>query len=111
MWSKLDGPGLLLLNGFFPSTRFRATESGIDCRVFGVVDVVPSLMSIASWLAVSITAVRSAGMWHGAAAGQPADLTRAKAGHLCCEGCHGLGFFLAEVSSEPLVTDIMLKSR
>ena len=38
----------------FPLTRFRATESGIDCRVFGVVAVVAALVSVATWCAVSI---------------------------------------------------------
>ena len=34
-----------------PLTGFRATESGIDCRVFGVVAIVPMLMSVLLWLA------------------------------------------------------------
>ena len=38
----------------FPLTGFRATESGIDCCVFSVVAVVPSVMSIALWLAVIV---------------------------------------------------------
>ena len=50
-------------------------------------------------------------MWRGATASQPAVLSRAKAGHECHEGHHGLRFFLAEVSGEPLVADIMLKGR
>ena len=50
-------------------------------------------------------------MWHGAATSQPAVLAHAKATHDCRESCHGLGFFLAEVSGEPFIKDIMLKSR
>ena len=42
---------LLLLTGF------RANESGIDCRVFGVVAVVAALVSVATWSAVSIFGV------------------------------------------------------
>ena len=42
---------LLLLTGF------RATESGIDCRVFGVVAVVVALVSVVTWSAVSIFGV------------------------------------------------------
>ena len=38
----------------FPLTGFRATESGIGCRVFGVVAVVAALVSVATWSAVSI---------------------------------------------------------
>ena len=30
----------------FPLTGFRATESGIDCRIFGVIAVVAALMSV-----------------------------------------------------------------
>ena len=38
----------------FPLTGFRATESSIDCCVFGVIAVVAALVSIATWSAVSI---------------------------------------------------------
>ena len=62
-------------------TGFGSAESGIDRRVFGVVAVVPSLVSIAPWLAIIVTDVRSARMWHGAAASQPAILACAKADH------------------------------
>ena len=37
----------------FPLTGFRATESGIDCRVFSVVAVVAALVSVTTWSAVS----------------------------------------------------------
>ena len=35
-------------------TGFRATESGINCRVFGVVTVVAALVSVATWSAGAI---------------------------------------------------------
>ena len=38
----------------FPLTGFRATESGIDCRIFGVIAVVAALMSVTTWSAVII---------------------------------------------------------
>ena len=41
----------------FPLTGFRATESGIDCRVFGVVTVVAAFVSVATWLAVAISGI------------------------------------------------------
>ena len=50
-------------------------------------------------------------MWRSATASQPAILARAKAGHECREGCHGLRLFLAEMPGKPLVADIMLESR
>ena len=65
----------------FPLSGLRSAESGVNCRVFSAVTVVPSLMSVAPWLAISIAAIRSAGMWCGAAASQPAILTRTKTGH------------------------------
>ena len=64
-----------------PLTGLGSAESGVYCRVFSVVAVAPSLMSVASWLAVIVVHIRSAGMWSGAAASQPAVLARAKAGH------------------------------
>ena len=38
-------------------TGFRTTESGIDCRVFGVVAIVATLVSISSWLAFAVLGV------------------------------------------------------
>ena len=64
-----------------PLTRFGSAESGVYCHVFSVVAVVPSLMSVASWLAVIAADIQSVGMWRGAAASQLAILARAKAGH------------------------------
>ena len=43
-----------------PLTGLRATESGIDCHVLGVVTVVSTLVSIASGLAVAVSGFRSA---------------------------------------------------
>ena len=43
-----------------PLTSFRAAESGIDCRVFGVVSIVLTLVSVASGLAVAISGFKSA---------------------------------------------------
>ena len=37
-----------------PLTGFGFAESGADCHVFDVVVVVPSLVSVASWLAVIV---------------------------------------------------------
>ena len=37
-----------------PLTGFGSAESGIDCRVFDVVAIVPSLVSIAPWLAIIV---------------------------------------------------------
>ena len=39
---------------FFPLTEFCDIESGIDCRIFGVVAIVPTLMLVAPWLAVTV---------------------------------------------------------
>ena len=37
-----------------PLTGFGVAESGIDCRIFGIVAIVPMLMSIPPWLSVSV---------------------------------------------------------
>ena len=42
------------LEWLFPLTGFRATESGIDCRIFGVIAVVVALMSVTTWSAIII---------------------------------------------------------
>ena len=38
-----------------PLTGFGVAESGIDCRIFGIVAIVPTLMSITPWLSVTVT--------------------------------------------------------
>ena len=43
-----------------PLTGFRATESGIDCRVFGIVAVVAALVSVTTWSVIGIFSIRSA---------------------------------------------------
>ena len=100
------------LERLFPLTGFRATESSIDCCVFGVVSVVATLVSVATWLAVAVSGLRCARVACSVVAtGQPAILARAEAGYECCEGCHGLWLLLADMSGEPLVTDVMFKGR
>ena len=44
----------------FLLTGFRATESGVDCRVFGVITVISTLEFDTSGLAVAISGFRSA---------------------------------------------------
>ena len=96
----------------FPLTGFRATEPGIDCRVFGVIAIVAALVSVAMWLAVAVSGLRCATVaCCVVATGQPAILARAKTDHECCESCHGLWIFLTEMSGKPLVMDVMLKGR
>ena len=47
-------PRIASFERLFPLTGFRAIESGIDCRVFGVVTVFAALVSVATWSSVSI---------------------------------------------------------
>ena len=54
MRSRLDRTQIVSFEWLFPLTGHRATESGIDCRVFGVVAIVGTLVYSASWLAVAI---------------------------------------------------------
>ena len=48
---------IVIFEWLFPLTGHRATESGIDCRVFGVIAIVATLVSIASGLAVAISGI------------------------------------------------------
>ena len=95
---------LLLLTGL------GASESGVDCRVIGVVTIVSAFVPIGPEPAGAVL-----GLGGACLAGriftmsQPAVLTRAKAGHECCEGCHGFRLFLAEVAGEPFVMDAVFE--
>ena len=44
----------------FSLTGFRATESGIDYRIFGVVAIVAALVFVATWLVVAVSGLRCA---------------------------------------------------
>ena len=93
-----------------PLSGFRATESGIDCCVFGIFIVASTLVFVASWPTVSISGfggARVAGVV--ASTSYPTIFSRAKAGHECGERCHGLRHFLAEVLGDPLVMDAVFK--
>ena len=76
-----------------PLIGLGATESGVVCRVIGVVTIASAFVSAASELAVAIFDLGGARFaCRVFATGQPTILTRTKAGHECREGCHGLGF-------------------
>ena len=93
-----------------PLAGLGATESGVDCRVVGIVTVASTLVRVASGLAVAISGFKGARFACTIIAmGLPAIFARAKAGHKCREGCHGLRLFLAEVPGEPFVANAMLK--
>ena len=87
-----------------------ATESGVDYGVIGVVAIASAFVSIAPELAGAVLGLN--GFCLGGCVfttSQPTIFTRAKAGHECREGCHGLRFFLAEVSGEPFIADVVFK--
>ena len=42
----------------FPLTGLRASESGVDGRVFSVIAIIATLVSVASGLAVAISGIR-----------------------------------------------------
>ena len=70
-----------------------------------------ALVFVAPRFVVAILAFRCAGIARCiVATSQPAILAHAKAGHECCEGCHGLWLFLAEMSGKPFVTMLCLKA-
>ena len=89
-----------------PLTGFRATESGVDRRVFGIFIVALTLVFVVSWPAVAISGFGGARVVGTVASmSQPAVFSRAKVGHECGKGCHRHWIFLAEVSGKPFVTD------
>ena len=69
--------------------------------------IVLALVFVASWLAIAVPGFRGA----ITSTSKPAILSRAKAGHKCGKGYHGLQLFLAEVSGEPLISDAIFKGR
>ena len=96
----------------FSADWSRASESSIDCRIFGVTAVIAALWSITMLPTINVFGIRGIRIpWCVVAASQPAVLAHTKAGHECREGCHGLWLLLAEVSGEPLAADVMLKCR
>ena len=93
-----------------PLTGLGATESGVDCRVIGIVTIASTFVPVASELAVA-----AFGLGGACLAGriftmsQPAVLTRTKAGHEGREGGHRFRLFLAEVAGEPFIADAVFK--
>ena len=51
---------LVSFEWLLPLTGFRATESGVDLRVFGIFIVASTLLFVASWLAIAISGFRGA---------------------------------------------------
>ena len=98
--------------GLFPLAGLGTTESGVNCSVVSVIAIALAFVSIAMELAGAIF-----GLGGACLAGcvfttsQPTIFTRAKAGHECREGCHGLRLFLDAMAGEPFVTDAMFKGR
>ena len=101
----------ILFEWLFPLTGSRASESGTDCRIFGVIAVIAALWSVMMLPTINIFGIRGIRIPRCVVAtSQLAILARAKAGHECREGCHRFRFFLAKVPGEPLVVDVVLKS-
>ena len=91
-------------------TRLRARESGIDCRVLGVITVVSTLVLVASRLVFASFSFRGAGVACIVfSTGQPTILARTKVVRECHEGRHGFWLFLAEVASEPFVANAVFE--
>ena len=85
--------GLLSLAGL------GATESGVNCSVIGVIAIASAFVSVAPELASAVFGLGGA-CFIGCVctASQPTILSRAKVGHECSKGWHGLRLFLAKVA-------------
>ena len=69
----------------FPLTGFRASESGIDCRILSIVAVNAALLLVATLPATNVPGVRTTRvLGHVVATSKPAIFSRAKAGHEAC---------------------------
>ena len=94
----------------FPLTGFRASESGINCRILSIVAVNAALLLVATRPATTVPGVRiTRVLGHIVATSKPAIFSRAKAGHECRECCHRFRLFLSKVPGQPFVTDIVLE--
>ena len=94
----------------FPLTGFRASESGIDCRILTIIAVNAALLLVATRPATTVPGIRiTKVLGHIVATSKPAVFSRAKAGHECRECCHRFRLFLSKVPGKPLVTDIVLE--
>ena len=96
--------------GLLPLAGLGAAESSVDCGVIGVFAIASAFVYIApkfSGVVLGLGGACLAGCVF--ATSQLAVLTRAKAGHECCDGCHGFWLVLAEVAGEPFVTDVVFE--
>ena len=94
----------------FLLTGFRASESGINCRILSVVAVNAALLLVATRPATTVPGIRiTRAVGHIVATSKPAVFSRAKAGHECRECCHRFRLFLSKVPGQPLVTDIVFE--
>ena len=82
----------------FPLTGFRASESGINCRILSVVAINAALLLVAMRPATVVLGIRiTRVLGRVIATSQPAIFSRTKAGHECREGCHRFRLFLTKV--------------
>ena len=80
----------------FPLTGFRASESGINCRILSIVAVNAALLLVATRPATNVPGVRTTRvLGHIVTTSEPAVFSRAKAGHECRECCHRFRLFLS----------------
>ena len=87
MRSRLGESGIVSFVWLLPLTGLRATKSSVDRRVFGVVTVVLTLVSVASGLVVAVSGFRSARFaFIVIATGYPAIFAHTEAGHECRKG-------------------------
>ena len=99
-----------LFEWLFLLTGFRASESGINCRILSIVAVNVALILVATRPATTVPGIQiTRVLGHIVAMSKPAVFSRAKAGHECRECCHRLRLFLSKVPGKPLVTDIVLE--
>ena len=98
--------------GLLPLAGLGAAESGVNCRVIGVIAITSAFVFIAPELAGAVFGLRGPCLvGYVCTTSQPTILTHVEAGHECREGRHRLRIFLAEVAGKPFVADAVFEGR
>ena len=112
MRSKLDEPGLFLLNGFFRWPDLEPLNPALTVVSSVLSPLLRRLCLVRRSLPLLFfTSEGPASLAIFFTMSQPAILTCTKAGHEGREGGHRFRLFLAEVAGEPFIADAMFKGR
>ena len=110
MRSKLDEPGLFLLNGFFRCPDLKPLNLALTSVSSALSPLLRRLFLFHHGLPL-ISLASESPEFLGVMLLRASQVSRAEARHECCEGCHGLCLPLAEMLGEPFIADVVLEGR